>query len=92
MRYLEKEEDYEPFIIDVIAVTEMAGEGRWGSGGRGGGGETEGVVLIDVRRSVRGEEPEDFGVKEVELIGSGSGYYVKVKGEVGVYGEENGVV
>lgn len=91
---VEEEEDGEPFVVEIVAVTEVAvevrevGGGRAGTGRVWGNGEGKGerLVLPDV---VGGEGRYCLEDLEVEGLEGGCG----CGGEgIGVYGVENGVV
>lgn len=62
---MEKEEYNEPFVFEVVAVPEFAGEMERDGGG--GKGEVEGFVLPYIIGSERGESLEDLEVKGLEL-------------------------
>lgn len=92
---VEEEEDGEPFVVEIVAVAEMAVEVREVGGGRAGtgrvrgngDGEREGLVLPNVVGGEGGYGLEDLEVEGLEGGGGGG-----CGGRIGVYCVENGVV
>lgn len=89
-RNFKKEEYYEPFVFQVIAVPELAVE--MGDLVGGGGRECEGLVLPDIVGGVRRKKLEDFEVERLKLSGGAMVWGLGGNGEVREDREEYGVV